>query len=98
MFAPDDDRTVIVKREDVEMLPVELKRLYHDFCVLKGNSYISPVNFNKLTVSWYANNSESPNIAADGSLRFRAIHDITAGEELMSRYEDYSENEKTLLA
>jgi uncharacterized protein len=93
VFAPDDDRTVVVRREDVEKLPDELRRLYQDFCVLTGNSYTCPVNFNKLTVAWYANNSENPNIAPDKSLRFTAIHDIAAGDELISRYENYSENE-----
>jgi len=96
VFAPDDDNTVLVRQEDIEMIPEELKRLYHDFCVLEGDMYLCPVNFNKLTLAWYANNSENPNIAPDKSLRFRAIRDIAAGEELISRYADYSENEKTV--
>lgn len=98
VFAPDDDRTVIVRRENVEMLPDELKRLYQDFCVLEGDAYTCPINFNKLTVAWYANNSDSPNIAPDKNLRFTAIRDIAAGEELTSHYEDYSDNEERSLS
>jgi hypothetical protein len=98
VFAPDDDRTAIVKREAVESLPEEFKRLYHDFCVLEGDLYTCPVNFNKLTVAWYANNSDEPNIAPDKSLHFRATRNIAAGEELTSRYKDYSENEEEPLS
>jgi hypothetical protein len=98
VFAPDDDPTVVVKRSDVETLPDKLKRLYHDFCPLEGDRYTCPVNFNKLTPSWYANNnSTEPNIAPDKDLRFRALRDIAAGEELTSRYTDYSENENSAL-
>jgi hypothetical protein len=79
IFAPDDDPTVVVRREDIEGLPEELKRLYQDFCVLDGDRYTCPVNFNKLTPSWYANNSDDPNIEPDANLRFKAIHDIAAG-------------------
>jgi SET domain-containing protein len=56
------------------------------------------VNFNKLTVAWYANNSDEPNIAPDKNLRFRATRPIAAGEELTARYDDYSENEKKPLS
>ena len=98
VFAPDDDPTVIVQRKDVEWLPEELQCLYQDFCVLDGDRYTCPMSFNKLTPSWYANNSEIPNIAPDKNLRFRAIRDIVSGEELTSRYEDYSENEEKPLA
>ena len=93
VFAPDDDKTVSVRREDVETFPPELRSFYHDFCVLKGGSYICPVNFNKLTPGWYPNNSDEPNITPDAQLRFRAIRDVAAGEELTSRYSDYSEND-----
>lgn len=93
MFWPDDDPTVIVRRDQIERLPGELRQLYQDFCVLKGDCYTCPTSFNKLTLAWYPNQSKDPNIAPDDNLRFRAIRDITAGEQLTSRYEDYSDNE-----
>ena len=97
VFAPDNDPTVVVKQDAIEMLPEEFKRLYHDFCVLTDGLYTCPVSFNKLTVAWYGNNSENPNIAPDESLRFRAIRDISAGEELTSHYDDYSDREQNPL-
>ncbi len=51
------------------------------------------MSFNKLTPAWFVNNSQTPNVAADRSLRFYALHDIRAGDELTTDYETYSDNE-----
>jgi hypothetical protein len=93
IFEPDDDETVSVLAEETEVLGPTLRQLYEDFCVLKGKSYECPSNFNKLTLSWYLNTSKDPNVAADLSLKFHAIRDIRAGEELTADYSAYSENE-----
>ena len=68
-------------------------RLYEEFCVLKGTTYQCPSSFNKLTPAWYLNTSKRPNVAADSSLKFYAIRDIQAGEELTADYDTYSDNE-----
>ena len=91
VFSPDDDATVLVRRAEVEGLEEELRRLYEDFCPLENGYYICPTNFNKLTVAWYMNDSDEPNVEIDGELRFRASRDILAGEELVTRYGDFSE-------
>jgi SET domain-containing protein len=46
-----------------------------------------------MTPSWYLNHSASPNVAADDALKFYAIRDIRAEEELTADYGSYSENE-----
>ena len=94
IFGADDAETVFVQRAETFALSPEIRRLYHDFCVLKDDRYESPVNFNSLTVSWYLNASKTPNVRPDPGLRFRAIRDIKAGEELFADYEEYSENEE----
>jgi SET domain-containing protein len=70
-----------------------VRELYEDFCVLKDDMFACPTNFNKLTPAWFLNNSKAPNVAPDSSLRFYAIRDIEAGEELTADYQTYSENE-----
>jgi hypothetical protein len=92
IFEPDDDALVYVSPSKTKDLPQEVERLYKDFCVLQNNMYACPSSFNKLTLSWFLNNSENPNVAADLSLKFYAIRDIKAGEELTSDYDSYSEN------
>lgn len=96
LFEPDDDPTVKVSSAEVEKLPPEIKELYQDFCVLLNGEYECPTSFNQLTPSWYLNNSDDPNVAPDEELKFYALRDIRAGEELTADYGSYSENEKSL--
>ena len=99
LFEPDDDRLLSVKKQDLEKLENEgkldpaLLKLYQDFCVLQGDRYECPASLNRLTISWYLNNAKNANVAADPNLRFYAVRDINAGEELTTDYSTYSENE-----
>lgn len=93
VFGADDAETVMVEKTETLALSPETRKLYHDFCVLKNGTYECPVTFNSLTVSWYLNTSETPNVRPDSELRFKAIRDIKAGEELLASYDEYSENE-----
>jgi len=95
IFDPDDDELISVKVADIEekFLPGDpIRKLYEDFCVRDGNVYQCPTSFNALTPSWFLNHSETPNVAADLSLRFYALREIKAGEELTVDYRTYSEN------
>ena len=60
---------------------------------MKGDKYECPSSFNKLNPAWFLNNSKDPNMAADSSLKFYAIRDIKAGEELTADYETYSKGQ-----
>jgi hypothetical protein len=92
IFEPDDDDLVTVSTKWVQALEAPLRRLYEDFCVLKADIYKCPSSFNKLTPSWYLNHSDRPNVAADRSLQFYALRDISVDEELTANYRTYSEN------
>jgi len=94
VFSPDDDETANVLRRDIERLPAAIKKLYTDFCVERDGAFTCPVSFNKLTPAWYVNDcaeDREPNVKPDESLRFFAIRDIQAEEELLARYKDYSD-------
>lgn len=89
IFAPDDDLTITVNSSEVAALSAEFRRLYQDFCPQSATGhYICPLNFNKLTVAWYLNDSDTPNVKADDQLRFIATRDIEPDEELLCSYED----------
>jgi hypothetical protein len=90
VFEPDDDDLIEVSADDVDGYPAEVRRLYEDFCVRKGETYQCPSSFNRLTPSWFLNMSKNPNMAADLSLKFYAIRDIEVGEELTADYDAYS--------
>lgn len=92
IFEPDDEDLVMVPTKSARALEVPLRQLYEDFCVQKDDIYKCPSSFNQLTPSWYLNHSNRPNVAADRSLKFYALRDISADEELTTNYRTYSEN------
>jgi hypothetical protein len=95
VFEPEDDELVPVKVKEIEKAFApgnSIRRLYEDFCVLRGSVYQCPVSFNKLTPSWLLNHSDAPNVAADLSLNFYAIQEIKAGDELTADYRTYSDS------
>jgi SET domain-containing protein len=91
IFFGDNDRLRWIKASKVKRLPIQIKRLYKDFCIRKGELYGCPTNFNKMTPAWYLNHSKTPNVAADKAYRFYALRNIKTGEELFADYKTYSE-------
>lgn len=77
-----DKKIVWVDEKDVAELPRDLKQLYDDFAIIKGGRYGCPSNFNQLTMRWYLNDSNSPNVAVDDKYNMTALRDIEVGEEL----------------
>jgi len=91
VFADDDEEIVWIDKSELADVPPVLRKFYDDFCVIKNGRYGCPASFDKLTTAWYLNNSDEPNVAADDEYRFHALRDIRRGEELTSKYSDYSE-------
>lgn len=92
IFYGDDEPLICVPVTAVARLSPEIRRLYRDFCVLKGKSYLCPRNFNRLTVSWYLNHSDTPNVRCDEEYDFYAARRIRSGEELTVDYGTYSDD------
>jgi hypothetical protein len=93
IFSGDDADMVWMKKSSLRGLPGEIRRLYEDFAVIRNNGieYGCPKSFNVLTVGWYLNESENPNVGCDKGFDFFALRDIVAGEELTVDYSTYSE-------
>lgn len=93
-YGDEDSKMVWIGKEKLKNLPIEIKRLYNDFCVTKkkGNKivYGCPLNFNMLTVAWYLNDSDKPNVYCGDDYLFYALRDIKKGEELTVNYDSYS--------
>ena len=70
------------------------KKLYDDFCVFEGgDKYVwVPKSFNSISVGWYLNNSENPNMETTTGDVFITKRKIKAGEELTVCYESYSDH------
>ena len=48
-----------------------------------------PPSLNQLSVGWYVNHSDSPNVEAGDDGRFRALRRIAKGEELTADYRTF---------
>lgn len=84
---------VQIEPEEIENLPVAIKKLYTDFCPMKDGKYVSwkGMNFNRLTPGWYINHSKTPNCGCSDDYDFFTLIDINAGDELTVDYDSYDE-------
>jgi hypothetical protein len=91
VFRGEDERVVWVSRAWVRRLPPALRRLYEDFAMLWDDRLGVPRTLNMLSVGWYLNHSEIPNVEADDDGRFHALRRIRAGEELTADYRTFAD-------
>jgi uncharacterized protein len=92
IFFGDDEEIIWINKSELKNLSKEIKKFYEDFCVKKDYSYGCPKNFNNLTISWYLNHSDHPNVNCDKNYNFFAKRNIKKGEELTTDYTTYSEH------
>lgn len=93
IFPSDDGDLRWIKKYVLRGLPREIKKLYTEFCIKKGELYGCPKNFNEMTPAWYLNHSSSPNVGCDSDYKFYSLRNIKKGEELTVDYNTYSELE-----
>ncbi len=97
MFNHDISELVWFKEDELNIssLPLPIQKLYNNFCIVKNENgvkkYGCPSSFNSMTISWYLNDSKTPNVGCDKDYDFYALRDISAGEELTIDYDTYSE-------
>jgi uncharacterized protein len=89
VFSGEDERTVWVRRSHVRRLPPAVRALYEDFGMVDGAWLGVPKSLNRLSVGWYVNHSERPNLVAGDDGRFRTLRRIRAGEELTADYRTF---------
>ena len=96
IFNGDETEMIWIDKKEFNNVEPEIRKLYDDFCIIKGDRYGCPENFNSLTVGWYINESnDNPNVEFSAEYEdFIASRDIKQGEELLvdySKYSDYPE-------
>jgi SET domain-containing protein len=91
VFVGEDERVRWVSRAYVRTLPKALRALYEDFGMVWGDRIGVPTSLNRLSVGWYINHSETPNVWADDDGRFRALRRIRTGEELTADYRTFAD-------
>ncbi len=63
----------------------KVKMPFVKYCVRKRGMYIAPLDFARMAVGWYLNNSTKPN-AYHRNYRYCALRDIKKGEEITIDY------------
>lgn len=96
IFSDDESEVIWIDKTEVDGIGLddETKKFYGDFCIIKDGKYGCPVNFNKLTISWYLNEPEKgteANVYSDRNYVFFAKRDIKRDEELTVDYSTFSE-------
>src|SRR5258708_39792379 len=77
-----EEEIVWIDQKEIEKLPKEIQKLYKDFAIIRHGKYGCPVDFNKLTMAWYLNDSDNPNVIVDEDYNMIAARNISDGEEL----------------
>lgn len=89
VFHGESERVAWVSRAAVRRLPKAIRALYEDFGMVSGDRIGVPPSLNRLSVGWYVNHSDRPNVAAGDDGRFRALRRIRKGEELTADYRTF---------
>ncbi|MFO0825122.1 MAG: SET domain-containing protein [Gemmataceae bacterium] len=85
LFASDDVQRLSWEEFAALEVPAEVKE---HFATRYEVECFVPRHFNRMSVGWYLNDSDSPNLAHDADYNYFALRDIKAGEELFIRYDD----------
>jgi SET domain-containing protein len=89
VFRGEDERVVWLRRSTVRRMPTAIRALYEDFGIVDGDMLGVPPSLNRLSVGWYVNHSDQPNLAAGDDGRFRTLRRIRKGEELTTDYRTF---------
>ena len=91
VFRGESERVVWVSRASVRRLPKAMRMLYEDFGMVSGDRIGVPPSLNMLSVGWYVNHSDRPNVEAGEDGRFVALRKIRKGEELTADYRTFTD-------
>ena len=89
VFAGESERVVWRSRAAVKRMPRAIRALYEDFGMVWRDKIGVPPSLNMLSVGWYVNHSDTPNVEAGEDARFRALRRIRKGEELTADYRTF---------
>ena len=89
VFAGESERVAWLSRAAVKRMPTAIRALYEDFGMVWRDKIGVPPSLNMLSVGWYVNHSDTPNVEAGDDARFRALRRIRTGDELTADYRTF---------
>jgi SET domain-containing protein len=83
IFSPEDSRWIPLRKAHAS----PHKKLIKRFGIRTTGGYWAPIDFLRISVGWYMNHCEAPNVQSDdGDVTYFALKDIPLGEELTMDY------------
>jgi hypothetical protein len=66
----------------------ELSAAVEIYCVREADGFHCPLDFHRMSIGWYMNHSDAPNVRyrAPNDFEYCATRDIAAGEEILCDY------------
>ncbi|QQG52417.1 MAG: SET domain-containing protein [Candidatus Falkowbacteria bacterium] len=93
IFEGETSKLIWFSKKKVDKLEPALRKLYEDFCILEGDKYGAPDNFNNISIGWFLNhNSKNPNVRCNRNCDYVSTKKIKAGEELSVDYSSFADN------
>ena len=92
IFPGDPDELRWIQAERLPKRPAAVRKLYEDFAVVEDGRCLCPLSFDRLTPSWYLNDSDHPNVCCVEGYDFKALRDIEPGDELSVDSTTYSKH------
>ena len=89
VFEGESELVVWVSRAAVRRMPKAIRALYEDFGMVWGDRIGVPPTLNMLSVGWYVNHADVPNVEAGDDGRFRTLRRVRRGEELTADYRTF---------
>lgn len=66
----------------------KVSRAEQRYCIKDNKGWHGPLNFHRMSIGWYLNNSKFPRLSVPN---YRALRDIAAGQELTINYRHLGE-------
>ena len=83
VFSPEDSRWIPLAKAHASPQATLIKR----FGIRQAGGYWVPLDFLRISVGWYMNHSETPNLQSDdGDVTYFALKDIPPGVEVTMDY------------
>ncbi len=93
LWQPDDWRFVTFEQAERDPALLEARETY---CVRHETGYCCPLDFHRMSIGWYMNHSDAPNVdfSLERNYEFFAVREIHAGEEILCDYATLSPYER----
>jgi SET domain-containing protein len=99
LFVGDVGNTIRILVSTIDKISdAEVRQMYTDFCPVVDKYFIAPSDFNQMTMSWYMNHSNEPDVTVVRDLQFVTSRVIHVGEELTVNYTTFSDNALTYVS